>query len=116
MKTPLVLALAIALFMPLHAARQHGGNAKSNRNPQEAFRKRDQDGDGFLSRDEFTAKAKSPSKATTAFTKKDKDADGKLSSAEFTAGGKHNKGKAHKKPGKRGNKGRHVQTDGSQSA
>ena len=49
------------------------------------FKRKDKDGDGFLSKEEFVAKAKDAAKAETAFGKKDKDSDGKLSKEEFTA-------------------------------
>ena len=60
------------------------------------FAKKDTNSDGFLSKEEFVAKAKNAAQAETAFGKKDKDSDGKLSLEEFTAqpgkGGKGGKG------------------------
>ena len=52
---------------------------------EKAFKKKDTDGDGFLTKEEFTKGAKDAEKAAKSFTNKDKDKDGKVSLAEFTA-------------------------------
>ena len=57
-------------------------------NPEEAFKKLDTNGDGFLSLDEFKASprfAKDASKAEEAFKKMDTNNDGKISLDEFKA-------------------------------
>lgn len=58
---------------------------KHAQDPAKAFKKKDADSDGFLSKEEFTKGAKDAAKAETAFGKKDKDGDGKLSMEEFAA-------------------------------
>lgn len=87
------IALCLSLALPAFAeeTQKEGDAANQPKKPdmKQIFKKKDKDGDGFLSKDEFVnKKAKDPSKAETAFTKKDKDNDGKLSEAEFTAHGK----------------------------
>jgi Ca2+-binding EF-hand superfamily protein len=53
--------------------------------PEKVFGKKDKDGDGNLTKEEFTAGAKDATKAEAAFGKKDANADGKLSKEEFAA-------------------------------
>jgi hypothetical protein len=94
MKHIAIIAMGFALVMPLHAEENAAkDNAKKKPNPEKVFKKKDKDGDGFLSKDEFTAGAKDAAKAETAFGKKDKDGDGKLSKKEFAGGGKAKKKK-----------------------
>jgi Ca2+-binding EF-hand superfamily protein len=50
-----------------------------------AFAKKDANGDGKLSKEEFTKGAKDAAKAETQFTARDKDKDGSVSKEEFTA-------------------------------
>jgi len=89
------LSLSLVLALPLHAGnKKAGGQAKSKPTPEQIFKKKDKDNDGFLSKDEFTAKAKDSSKAAERFARKDKNGDNKLSLAEFTA--RANKKKAAK--------------------
>ena len=58
---------------------------KKKRDPEAAFKKRDKDGDGKLSLEEFKGKLKGEkaTKAETAFKKKDKNNDGYLTFEEF---------------------------------
>lgn len=51
------------------------------------FAKKDKDGNGKLSKEEFTANAKDAAKAEKQFANKDKDKDGSVSKEEFTAAG-----------------------------
>jgi hypothetical protein len=93
MKHTKFIALCLSLALPAFAeeAPKEGDGAKTPKKPdmKQIFKKKDKDGDGFLSKDEFVnKKAKDPAKAEAAFTKKDKDGDGKLSEEEFTARGK----------------------------
>ena len=100
MKFALLLALGLAL--PLHAGNKHPA-APNPPKPHagKAFKKTDKDGDGFLSKEEFLARAEK------IFSRKDKDGDGKLSPTESARhknkaakpGKGHNKDKAAK-PGK----------------
>ena len=100
MKTSILLALGLAFALPLHAANKNNG-ARANQKPHaaKAFNKADKDGDGFLSKEEFLARAE------MIFNRKDKNADGKLSPEELRRNKAKaaNKAKAGKK-GKRGNK------------
>lgn len=52
-----------------------------------AFAKKDGNGDGKVSKEEFLKDQKDATKAEAQFTKKDKDKDGSLNKEEFTAGG-----------------------------
>ena len=51
-----------------------------------AFAKKDKDGDGNLTKEEFVADAKDAAKAEAAFAKRDTNGDGKISKEEFAAG------------------------------
>lgn len=62
------------------------GNAKSDR--ASMFARRDADGDGFLSRDEFLKNQPDPDEAPKRFPLFDANQDGKLSSEEFIRSGK----------------------------
>lgn len=108
MKHTTFIALCMSLALPLFAEdtpakdtpakdtpAKEGAETATPKKPnlKEIFKKKDKDGDGFISKDEFGGKkAKDPSKAEAAFTKMDKDGDGKLSESEFTTRGKR-KGK-----------------------
>jgi Ca2+-binding EF-hand superfamily protein len=98
MKIILTLLVAVA-FSGLTANAQDGGKKGPKMNPEAIFKKKDTDGDGKLSKDEFTKGAKEQSKAEEAFSKKDKDGDGSLSVDEFKSG----HGPAKGKKGKKGN-------------
>jgi iduronate 2-sulfatase len=52
------------------------------------FRKRDQDGDGELTQEEFLAGQPDPDEAPKRFPRFDKNGDGVLSEIEFVSGGK----------------------------
>ncbi|HSJ03998.1 MAG: EF-hand domain-containing protein [Verrucomicrobium sp.] len=101
MKTMLTLfALALSASLALAAdgdkPKKPGGPEGGKRNPEEAFKKLDANGDGFLSKDEFKAAPfaqKNPERAEKGFENKDKDKDGKVSKEEFVA-------KPEGKPGK----------------
>ena len=100
MKYSLILAFGLALILPLHAGNKNPGcQNKAKHNLSKVFKKKDKDNDGFLTKDEFIAKAKNADKAAKAFTKKDKNSDGKLSRAEFT--GKKDKAGAKNKAAKK---------------
>jgi Ca2+-binding EF-hand superfamily protein len=90
MKTTLIAFALAALVLPLHAAK--GDKApKKKSNPQQVFKKKDSDGNGSLSKEEFVNRAKDPAKAGKAFARKDKDGNGKLSLDEFKAAPKKKK-------------------------
>ncbi len=105
MKYSILLSLGLALSLPLHAEETPAvpvaptapatpeAPAKEKHDPAEMFKKRDKDGDGFVSKEEFTKSAKDAAKAEAAFAKKDANSDGKLSPEEFAAGGKGGKKK-----------------------
>ena len=103
MKHTILLALGLALLLPVQGAKPNaGGQTKPKRTPAQVFKKKDTDRDGFLSKAEFTAKAKDAAKAETAFNKRDKNSDGKLTLAEFAGkrGRNHQadqQGKGHRK-------------------
>lgn len=59
--------------------------AKPKPDPAAVFSKKDKNGDGKLSKEEFTANAKDAAKSEKQFTMKDKDKDGSVSKEEFTA-------------------------------
>ena len=81
----LVAAAAIACITPDHAFAQ-GGKPKGD--PEQIFKRRDADGDGFLTEAEFVAAVKDEdrkSKMKKRFAKIDVNGDGKLSLDEFKA-------------------------------
>lgn len=94
-----IILLGLSLTFPLYAEEAPSGGEKPKEKPDFAaiFKKKDKDGDGFLSKEEFTAHAKDAAKAGEAFTKLDKNSDNKLSEAEFVDRG----GKGGKKGGKK---------------
>jgi Ca2+-binding EF-hand superfamily protein len=61
--------------------------AKPKADPEAAFKKKDANGDGKISKDEFVGKkdGEAKTKAEASFTAKDTDKDGSLSKEEFTA-------------------------------
>ncbi|MCH7226367.1 EF-hand domain-containing protein [Haloferula sp. A504] len=81
--TSLVIALGLAATSVAFAEKAPDAPKKGKPDPARAFNKKDTDGDGFLSKDEFTKGAKDPEKAAKAFERKDKTGDGKLSPEEF---------------------------------
>jgi Ca2+-binding EF-hand superfamily protein len=66
-------------------AKNPAEGAKPKADPAAVFAKKDKNGDGKLSKEEFTAGAKDAAKAEAQFTAKDKDKDGSVSKEEFTA-------------------------------
>lgn len=96
MKYILLLALSLAFSLPLHAedTKESAGD-KPKATPEENFKRKDKNSDGFLSLGEFIGKmeGEKKAKAETNFGKKDTNKDSKLSLEEFTA-----------KPGKGGDK------------
>jgi Ca2+-binding EF-hand superfamily protein len=88
MKTTLTLLLLAGLALPICSAKDKGAADPAKKKAPDAtkvFAKKDSDGNGSLSLEEFTKGAKDADKATKAFTKKDKDGDKQLSPAEFAA-------------------------------
>ncbi|CAN5901648.1 hypothetical protein BH11VER1_BH11VER1_11680 [soil metagenome] len=82
-----ITALLFALL--LSASMTYAADAeKPKPNPEEMFKKKDANGDGKVSKEEFTKGAKDAAKAEATFTAKDKDKDGSLTKEEFAAGGK----------------------------
>ncbi len=116
MKLTLIAVALAALVMPLHAARDGGGRHRGGRNkekahhPQAAFHRKDKDGNGQLSEQEFAAGAKNEKRADRRFKKEDADSNGEISRKEFkaaTGAGHEGKKKAgHHGRGKK--KGRHA--------
>lgn len=111
MKQAILLSLGLAFALPIYAqdtpvapapttpeAPAKHAKEKPKHTPEEVFKKKDTNNDGFLSKEEFTKGAKDAAKSEAMFTKKDKNADGKLSCEEFAdKGGKKGKGgKKHK--------------------
>jgi hypothetical protein len=88
-----ILALAVlAAFIgttAVHAQAPKGPKAKPDADAM--FKKKDANGDGKISKEEFTKDAKDTAKAEEAFGKKDKDSSGDLSMEEFKAAGKGKK-------------------------
>lgn len=81
----LVAAAAIACITPDHAFAQ---GRKPKGDPEQSFKRRDADGDGFLTEAEFVAAAKDEdqkSRMKKRFAKIDVNGDGKLSLDEFKA-------------------------------
>jgi hypothetical protein len=67
------------------------GADKPKMDPEKAFARKDANGDGKLSKEEFMAKQKDAEKAEKSFKNKDKDESGDLSKEEFAAPGKKKK-------------------------
>lgn len=78
-------ALLLTSAISLNAA-DKGDKPKVD--PEAAFKKKDTNGDGKLSKEEFTKGSKDAAKSEAAFAAKDKDKDGFLTLEEFKAGGK----------------------------
>ena len=87
--TTLLAVLALGTFA---VNAQEKGKGKKPADPEAMFKKKDANGDGKLSKEEFTKGAKDAAKAETQFTAKDKDKSGDISLEEFKAmGGKKKK-------------------------
>lgn len=76
-----LLTLAVFAGFTVDASAQE----KKKADPAKVFAKKDANGDGKLSKEEFTKGAKDAAMAEKAFGTKDKDKDGSLSKEEFAA-------------------------------
>lgn len=86
--TALLFALLLSATMTYAAEGDKPKPAEGDKpkpNPEEYFKKKDANGDGKLSKDEFTKGAKDAAKAETRFTTLDKDKDGSVTKEEFSA-------------------------------
>lgn len=88
--TSMLAVLALSALTVTAADAPKGGD-KPKPTPEEFFKKKDTNGDGKLSKEEFTKGAKDAAKAEERFTALDKDKDGSLSLEEFKAGGMRKK-------------------------
>ena len=91
--TTILTILAIS-GLTLNAAEGGKGKGKGKGAPMDReamFKKKDANGDGKLSKEEFTKGAKDAAKAEEQFGKMDKDKDGSVSKEEFTAAPKKKK-------------------------
>ncbi len=86
--TTLIAVLALGSFATTLNAQE-----KKKMDPEAAFKKKDANGDGKLSKEEFTKGAKDAAMAEKAFAAKDKDKDGSLTLEEFKAAGGKKKAK-----------------------
>ena len=59
------------------------GEKRSTEELEAAFRRKDDNRDGYLSREEFLANSKDPKRAARTFEKRDRNGDGKLSEQEY---------------------------------
>ena len=85
--TLLALALSASFTFAADEPAKAAGE-KPKHNPEEAFKKKDTNADGKLSKEEFTANAKDAAKSEKQFGNKDKDKDNFVTKEEFTAPGK----------------------------
>lgn len=76
-----LLTLAVFAGFTLDASAQE----KKKFDPAKAFARKDTNGDGKLSKEEFVKGAKDASMAEKAFNNRDKDKDGSISKEEFMA-------------------------------
>jgi Ca2+-binding EF-hand superfamily protein len=84
MKSIILLSVGIALTLPMCAnAKKHQGPTRNPAQYDAAFKRKDKNKDGHLSRDEYIAKAKDTDQSTRNFIKKDKNGDGKVTREEF---------------------------------
>ncbi|MFZ4763843.1 MAG: EF-hand domain-containing protein [Roseimicrobium sp.] len=90
MKITAILS-ALLVCATVASAQADPKKEKPKADPAVVFAKKDKNGDGKLSKEEFTAGAKDAAKAETQFTNKDKDKDGSVSKEEFTAAPKKKK-------------------------
>ncbi|MBX6311414.1 MAG: EF-hand domain-containing protein [Isosphaeraceae bacterium] len=93
MKSWIAAALigSLVLGFGLNPALAGPGKGKGQKkDPEAVFKKKDKNGDGYLTLQEFSGK-KGGTKAETRFKKLDKDNDGKVSLVELKSGGKKKK-------------------------
>ncbi|MEY4484102.1 MAG: hypothetical protein RL693_1554 [Verrucomicrobiota bacterium] len=79
-----ITALLFALLLSASMTYAADGD-KPKPSPEEMFKKKDANGDGKVSKEEFTKGAKDAAKAEARFTALDKDKDGSLTKEEFSA-------------------------------
>lgn len=82
-----LLTVVVLVGLTVDASAQE----KKKADPAKVFAKKDTNGDGKLSKEEFTKGAKDAAQAEKAFAAKDKDKDGSLSKEEFAAAPKKKK-------------------------
>lgn len=107
MKYSILLAIGLAMILPLQAAEKAAkAQPSAKASSAKVFKRKDKDHDSLLTKEEFLGKAKDSAKAEKRFGRLDKDADGKLTLAEFQ-GKRAAKAKAGgaKKAGKHAGKG-----------
>jgi Ca2+-binding EF-hand superfamily protein len=80
--TPLLL-VSLLLSLTMCANSKNRTEKRSTAELEAAFRRKDANHDGYLSKDEFLSSAKNPTKAARIFEKRDRNWDGKLSEQEF---------------------------------
>ena len=85
--TTILATLAFA-SIAVHAADE---KEKKKQDPAAVFAKKDANGDGKLSKEEFLKGQKDAAKAEKSFGARDKDGDGSISKEEFTAAPKKKK-------------------------
>ncbi len=85
--TTILAVLAMGTFAVNAQNAEKGKGEKPKMDPEAFFKKKDANGDGKVSKEEFLKGAKDAAKAEAAFTAKDKDKDGSLTLEEFKAGG-----------------------------
>lgn len=99
LKYIITIGLSSLLFAAIGNA-EEGKKKKEGKGPKRAFETVDTDEDGKISLAEFITGAKNEERATKHFGKKDKDGDGFLSAEEYAAKGrKGGKGKKPKEGG-----------------
>jgi len=87
MKTMLILgAFALTVSVGFSAETEKGAG-KPKQDFEKMFSKKDADGDGKVSKEEFLKGAKDAEKAEKAFGRLDKDKDGSLNKEEFVKRG-----------------------------
>ena len=104
--TLLISALTLPVFADDNKDEAKKKPKKERPTPEAIFKKKDTNGDGSLSKEEFVAKMKDAEKAGKSFDKKDKNGDGKLTLDEFKPKAKKDKpaGDAKKKKDKKAKK------------
>ncbi|MDZ4286472.1 MAG: EF-hand domain-containing protein [Prosthecobacter sp.] len=88
--TTILATLAFA-SLATYAADEAKKADKPKQDPEKMFARKDANGDGKLSKEEFLKGAKDAAKSETQFTAKDKDKDGSVSKEEYLAAPKKKK-------------------------